>query len=60
MTNVENKNEKKPKVKKQRSYKSLMKSILKSKYTDSEIIKNQKKKLNESLIVVKASKVDKI
>jgi hypothetical protein len=47
-----------PKKKKKKSYKSLMKSIMKSKLTDEERIQKQRAKLNATLVEVQFKKVD--
>jgi len=53
-------NLKKKKKKKQKSYKSLMKSYLKSNYTDEQRLENQKKRLDTILVDANFKKVDVI
>lgn len=48
----------KKKKKKKKSYKSLMKSIMKSKLTDEERVQKQKEKLDATLVEVQFKKVD--
>ena len=50
----------KKKKKKKKSYKSLMKSIMKSKLTDEERVQKQKAKLDATLVEVQFKKVDVI
>tara|TARA_B100000242_G_C42985406_1_gene457378 strand:- start:91 stop:288 length:198 start_codon:yes stop_codon:yes gene_type:complete len=56
LPNVDEK--KKKKKKKKKSYKSLMKSYLKSSYTDEEKLENHKKKLDNILVNANFKKVD--
>lgn len=63
-TNMESENKSLPNVdekkkkKKKKSYKSLMKSYLKSNYTDEEKLENHKKKLDNILVNANFKKVD--
>ena len=50
----------KKKKKKKKSYKSLMKSIMKSKLTDEERVQKQRAKLDATLVEVQFKKVDVI
>jgi len=50
----------KKKKKKKKSYKSLMKSYLKSNYTDEQRLENQRKKLDNILVDANFKKVDVI